>query len=66
MRIDFHCDDYDCNPGCDCRPGYYRNSKNRCVPATQCGKSNGTGLICIILYEFISDFFVINQTWHRV
>lgn len=34
---DIQCNTLTCTPGCDCRPGFYRNSKDECVPASLCG-----------------------------
>ncbi|XP_054709379.1 SCO-spondin-like [Uloborus diversus] len=30
------CSQTYCNPGCDCKPGYFRNQYNDCVPEYQC------------------------------
>ncbi|KAG8189640.1 hypothetical protein JTE90_018489 [Oedothorax gibbosus] len=30
----------DCNPGCDCIPGFYRNWYGICIPERYCGPAN--------------------------
>lgn len=32
------CKRHLCRPGCDCKPGFYRNSKGDCVNRRQCGE----------------------------
>nr|UPQ64758.1 zonadhesin-like protein 2 [Plectrocnemia conspersa] len=33
---DITCNFLVCNPGCDCKPGFFRNSKGVCVPPEEC------------------------------
>ncbi|XP_077290901.1 zonadhesin-like [Arctopsyche grandis] len=33
---DIVCNFLVCNAGCDCKPGFFRNSKNECVPPAEC------------------------------
>ncbi|GIX68938.1 zonadhesin [Caerostris extrusa] len=30
------CEQSECQPGCDCHPGYFRNDNGDCIPETQC------------------------------